>query len=79
MIKEPVKDAKWKQGIYKVVDRRVLARSSTDETWALTLTCDLARGQLFLPSGSGKEVELHRSAIAAGVKESDADVDDLVQ
>jgi hypothetical protein len=68
MIKNPAKDSKWMPGVYKVVGRRVLARSSTEEAWAITLTCDLGAGRLYLPGPDGKPEELIRSARAEGVK-----------
>ncbi len=66
MVRESSK-SKWLMGIYKVVGDKILARSSTEETWALTLRCDLKRGKLFLPSGDGKDVELYRSS-ETGIK-----------
>lgn len=69
MVRESPK-SKWLLGIYKVVGDKVLARSSTEETWALTLRCDLKRGKLYLPSGDGKDVELFRSA-ETGVRTPD--------
>jgi hypothetical protein len=68
LVKHAGKDAKWKPGVYKVVGRRVLARSSTDEAWAITLTCDLGAGRLYMPGSDGKPEELSRSAKAEGVK-----------
>ncbi len=61
MVRESA-EGKWLVGIYKVVGGKVLARSSTEETWALTLRCDLKRGKLYLPTGDGKDTELFRSA-----------------
>ena len=68
LIKEAGEDAKWRPGIYKVVGNRVLTRSSTEDAWAVTFTCDLGAGKLFMPGGDGKQVELHRTAKSAPVK-----------
>ncbi len=58
------KGSRWKHGVYKIVDRRLLARSTTEELWAVTFTCDLGAGKLSMPSADGnkKEIELLRSA-----------------
>ncbi len=62
-------NALWKQGVYKVVGRRVLARSTTEEVWAVSFTCDLNAGKLFMATGDGgKEVELSRSTKPEVVK-----------
>jgi hypothetical protein len=62
----------WKHGVYKVVDRRLLARSTTEELWAVTFTCDLGSGKLFMPAPDGKrDIELFRSARPEVVTESE--------
>jgi len=64
--------SRWKHGVYKVVDRRLLARSTTEELWAVTFSCDLGAGKLFMPSGESgnKEIELLRSARPEVVEET---------
>jgi len=55
-------DGRWLAGVYKVVGGRLLARSSTEETWALTFRCELRTGRLYMPTGDGRELELNRTA-----------------
>jgi hypothetical protein len=63
------RDSLWKQGVYKVVGRRLLARSTTEEIWAVSFSCELNAGKLFMATGDGgKEVELFRSAKPEVVK-----------
>jgi hypothetical protein len=68
LIKEAGEGAKWRAGIYKLVKDRILTRSSDQDTWAVTFTCDLRAGKLFMPGGDGKQVELFRSAKTAPVR-----------
>ncbi len=73
LIKEAGEDARWRPGIYKIVGKRILTRSSTEDAWAVTFTCDLGAGKLFMPGGDGKQVELHRTAKSAPVKIEELD------
>jgi len=74
-IKQPAKDPKdpkatltWKRGVYKVVDRYLVAGSATEELWGVTFTVDLNGGRLSMPTGTGKVVQMFRSAKPAVVK-----------
>jgi hypothetical protein len=77
LLREPGKDTKWKPGVYKIVGRRILARSSNQETWAIAMNCDLDRGRLSMPGGDGRDVELFRSGQAIQADIDQAMLDEL--
>ncbi|MHC4914872.1 MAG: hypothetical protein ACYTGB_05215 [Planctomycetota bacterium] len=71
-IKENSPDAKWKRGVYKIVGRNLVAGSTTEEQWSITLICDLGSGRLSLPGAGRRDVQLVRSARPATILIEDA-------
>ncbi len=66
-IKENAPNSKWKRGVYKVVGRNLVAGSTTEEQWSITLICDLGAGRLSMPGTGKRDVRLIRSAKPATI------------